>query len=468
MRHPKKRSTAGNLRDKLPRWVFLLLLSTLWSSLLVFLHLGNWWLFFPLTGVFTGVLLLAEKYCCRWFLPGDWVDFTLRAVLLLLITLSAVLFKWDPFSLAPYREAYYLFFSGSIGGVLARGFLRNRPVYPLLLTGTLTLLIATLNPFVAVGFFLANIVAADIYGRYRNTLGEIAAVAAGNAVFTLLLVGYWLMVAPQGVWKALLFYPLSLVVETFLLFGLEKLLDLLPHMYSDGKLEKLANLSNPLIEEMMLRAPGTYHHSVMVSLLAEALARKIGADALLTRVGAMFHDIGKLVNPQYFIENVNGENPHKNLKPEVSASIIKSHVEEGIALARKYNLPEEVVKFIPEHQGTKLIKYFYYKALEENPSVEEEKFRYRGPIPHSKETALVMIADTVEAMVRAIKHPTEQRIKETVKKALDTLQKEGQLEAAGFSPGELEQIEKHLVELLLSYYHERIKYPEKPRRGQRV
>ena len=396
------------------------------------------------------------------------MDFTLRGVLLSLITLSAVLSKVDPLSLEPYREAYYLLFSGSIGGVLTKGFLRKRSIYPPLLTGALTLLIATLNFFVTVGFFLGNLVAADIYGRYRNTLAEIAAVAAGNAVFTLLLVGYWLIVEPKGVWKAILFYPLSVVVEIFLLFGLEKLLDLLPHMYSDGKLEKLANLSNPLIEEMMLRAPGTYHHSVMVSLLSEALARKIGADALLTRVGAMFHDIGKLINPQYFIENVNGENPHRNLKPEVSASIIKNHVEEGIALARKYKLPQEVVKFIPEHQGTKLIKYFYYKALEENPSVDEGKFRYSGPIPHSKETALVMIADTVEAMVRALKRPTVEEIRKTVRKALDTLKQEGQLDAAGFSPGELEQIEKHLVELILSYYHERIKYPEKPRRGQRV
>jgi len=399
---------------------------------------------------------------------NDYVLATLNINCLGLILLAHFTTYSDPFNFEPLKELYFLFLSGAFCGVLFKNFLRNRSLYIPIFLGSLTLLLATFNVFISVGYFMANLVSADIYGKERDTLSEIKAVALGNAVFTFLLTGYWIQTNPEGLYKISIYYPLSVLFGTFLLFGFQKLLDLLPYMYSDEKLEKLANITNPLIEEMMLRAPGTYHHSVMVSLLAESLAKKVGADPLLTKVGAMFHDIGKLVNPQYFIENVNGENPHKGLKPEVSVAIIKNHVEEGIALAKKYNLPKEIVKFIPEHQGTKLIKYFYYKALEENPNVERSRFQYAGPIPQSKETAIVMIADTVEAMVRALKNPTPEDVKKTVKRALEMLKEEGQLEAAGLTEKDIKKIEKTLVDLIMSYYHERIKYSEKPKAKRAV
>lgn len=402
------------------------------------------------------------RLCNFKILFEDEIYITLNLVFLLLLFSTSVIKYLEKAILLGVGEGYYLILVGSIVGILAGSFLRKQSIKGILLFTTYAVLLSSKNLFITVGFTLANLVSADIYRRYRKTVYEIFALTVGNAIFTLLLVGYTLVSEPSKVEAYLLLYPVSVIVQIFLLFGLQKLLDLLPYMYSDEKLENFASLSNPLLEEMLIRAPGTYHHSVMVSVLSESIAKKLDADPLLTKVGAMFHDIGKLINPKYFIENQNGENPHDSLKPEISAAIIKNHVDEGLKLAHKYKLPKEIIKFIPEHQGTKLIRFFYMKALEENPNTSEGKFRYKGPIPQSKETAIVMIVDTVEAMVRALKNPSPEDIKKTVRRAISNLLQEGQLKDSGLSKEDLEKIENLLTELILSYYHERIKYPEKP------
>jgi putative nucleotidyltransferase with HDIG domain len=455
MRHLKLKEKTKTLF-----WISIFFTSLLWSLLISDFQFG--WLL-PITFFVSLTLLtfLGRKInFFRYFTA--WEFLTLHFTGLFAIFLTFLVEKFELLSV-PERVFYYLLFLGSFLGILGKVFLRKKSIGVYLFFTSLTVFLASKNIFVTVGYALSNLMAADIYSQNRNTLSEIYALIVGNAIFAFLLMGYLLDKNPSSVWWAFVFYPPSVLTQIFLLFGLQKLLDLFPFMYSDEKLEKLANLSNPLIEEMMLRAPGTYHHSVMVSLLAESIAKKIGADPILVRVGAMFHDIGKLINPQYFIENVNGENPHAKLKPEVSASIIKNHVEEGLELAKKYNLPEEIIRFIPEHQGTKLIKYFYYKALRENGKADINKFRYSGPVPQSKETAIVMIADTVEAMVRALKNPTPDDIRATIKKALNILTEEGQLNRANLTEAELKKIEKTLEEQILSYYHERIKYPERPK-----
>ncbi len=405
-------------------------------------------------------LVLAQKYKPFKDLLEDNRKLLITTVGLLLLTLAETARKLNWFHIDHLSSAYYLLFLGSIIGVLAKAFLRNSGIKWVIGSVALGVLIASKNIFVFVGFLLANLISADIYNRYRNTLSEIFAVALGNAIFTVLLIANQLLIDPSLVWEYLIVYPISVITEVFILFGLRNLLDLIPFMYSDEKLRNVANLSNPLLEEMLIKAPGTYHHSVMVSLLSEAVAKKVGADPLLVKIGAMFHDIGKLVNPSYFIENTNGANPHDKLSPEVSASIIKSHVSEGLALAKKYNLPREIEPFIPEHQGTKLIKYFYIKAKEKNPNVDISKFRYDGPIPQSKETAIVMIVDTVEAMVRSLKNPTPEEVKKLISSAVERLKEEHQLDDSGLTEEDLEKIKKSLSELILSYYHERIKYPE--------
>jgi putative nucleotidyltransferase with HDIG domain len=357
-------------------------------------------------------------------------------------------------------QVYYLLLIGSFYGILIKTFLRKTDIYPLIILSTLSLGLVSLNIFTTLGFLFSNLVTADIYEKRRKVISAVVAIIIANIIFASLLVANQLLNNVFGVTFYLLFLPISIIVQIFLLFGIQKLLDLIPFMYSDEKLKSLASLEHPLIEELLLRAPGTYHHSVMVSLLSEALAKKLGLNPLTVKVGAMFHDIGKIINPQYFIENRNGENPHDKLSPEASAAIIKGHVTEGIKLARKYNIPEEIIAFIPEHQGTKLIKYFYHKAREKNPNVAIEKFKYTGPIPQSKETAIVMIADTVEAMVRALKNPTVEDIKAVIDKAINNLQMEGQLASSHLTPEEIETIKETLLELLTSYYHKRIQYPE--------
>lgn len=462
MRHLKRKFLAIPI-EKLS----LFFITFTWSFLLI-LHFRTWNLLLPLWGILTILGLYIEKFFQKYFSSNRLIVETLISLFAILIILVKLIEIYDPLKLFPFKESYYLAIIGVIPGILTKAFIRRKSIYPILFITAFTLLCAKPDLYIFTGFILANLVASDFYEYQRNTVSEITAVIIGNLVFTSILIGKWLQIAPSQLWKVPFLYLTSTVIGIFLVFGLQKLLDLIPFMYSDEKLEKLANLSNPLIEEMMLRAPGTYHHSVMVSILSESLAKKLGADPLLTRVGAMFHDIGKLINPQYFIENINGENPHKYLKPEVSASIIKNHVDEGISLAKKYKLPDEIISFIPEHQGTKLIKYFYYKALEENPKLSEEKFRYPGPIPQSKETAIVMIVDTIEAMVRALKNPTPEDIRNTVKKALKSLEEEGQLKNANLSQEDLKKIATLLTELLISYYHQRIKYPEKPTKKQNV
>ena len=462
MRHRKGKKRKG-LAEKLisPYQFQVFLFSAVWSTLLS-LQLEKPELIPPLLAVLSVSLTLLRRGLGEFPFKDNPTYATLNGIFTLLIGIATFL-KWrDPLCLGEYADAYYLIFVGSSVGILSKAFVRRGGIGNILLLSGITLLLASPNIFLLVGFLLGNFVAADIYGHRRDTPSILKAALVGNGIFTAVATGYWIEVAPRGLWKLLYIYPLSVISVIFHIFGLQKLIDLLPFMYSDEKLEKLANLSNPLLEEMMIRAPGTYHHSVMVALLAETVARKLGADALLTRVGAMFHDIGKMVNPIYFIENANGKNYHKGLKPEVSASIIKSHVDEGIALARKYKFPEEVIDFIPEHQGTKLIRFFYHKALEENPSVDEKKFRYSGPIPQSKETAIVMIADTVEAMVRTLKNPTKEEIRKTVKRAVENLLEEGQLKDSKLTDEELRKIEELLTELLISHYHERVRYPENP------
>lgn len=456
-----KRTKKVDVKRFLP-FAAVAIFSLLWFFLLLFPEYRPWKFLLAVvssTALLTAVLKF--KALREVLADGRFWVLALASSLTVILAKVAQVFNW--FHLERCGDIYYLLFAGSLHGPLFKSFLRKdgKTFYTLLGINTLSVALATLNPFVTTAYAVSNLISSDIYARRRDSLSEIEAVVVGNGVYSTVLVGDFLIKAPEKVFLVPIFYPISVVTDIFILFGLQKLLDLLPFMFSDEKLEGMANLSNPLVEEMLLKAPGTYHHSVMVSLLSESLARKVGADPLITKVGAMFHDIGKLVNPQYFVENINGKNPHDELKPEVSAAIIKSHVTEGLTLAKKYHLPEEIIRFIPEHQGTKLIKYFYYKALKmNNGEVDEEKFRYAGPVPLSKETAIVMIADTVEAMVRALKQPTPDDIKKVVANALKQLVEEGQLSKSGLTADDLRKIEKYLIELMLSYYHERIKYPD--------
>lgn len=231
---------------------------------------------------------------------------------------------------------------------------------------------------------------------------------------------------------------------------------------SDLTLLELSDLNHPLLQRMALEAQGTYHHSQVVGQLAEHAARAIDANTLLTRVGALFHDIGKMEKPEYYVENqAPGHNRHDDLSPSMSALVVAAHVKEGIELGRRWRLPRMVIDFIPEHHGTMVMEYFYHKALEADggDTVKVDDFRYPGPRPRSRETAILMLADAVEAATRALVKPTPSRIKEMTRQIIDKRMLSGELDESGLSLSDIARIRDAFVPLLTGIHHARIAYP---------
>jgi putative nucleotidyltransferase with HDIG domain len=231
-------------------------------------------------------------------------------------------------------------------------------------------------------------------------------------------------------------------------------------LVSDASLLELSDTNSKLLRELADKAPGTFQHSLQVANIAEAAANAIDANTLLTRVGALYHDIGKMKNPVFFSENQASYSPHDDLSSEVSAKIIIEHVLHGITLARKAKLPDRVVDFIRTHHGTTTVLYFYQQAKQNNDEVAIEQFQYPGPKPFSKETAIVMISDGVEAASKSLKEPTAEKINAFVDKIVQRLMDEKQFLAADITLREIETIKKVLVEKLISSYHLRVAYPE--------
>ena len=231
-------------------------------------------------------------------------------------------------------------------------------------------------------------------------------------------------------------------------------------LVSDLSLLELSDTNSQLLRDLSDHAPGTFHHALQVANLAEAAANEIGANALLVRVGALYHDIGKMNNPIYFSENQAANyNPHNELSPEESASIILNHVIDGIEIAKKNNLPDRVIDFIRTHHGTTTVRYFYHKALELNENVDKEKFTYLGPKPFSKETAILMMSDSVEAASKSLQEPTAVLIRDFVEKIVQTQVDERQFVEADINLREIEQIKEVLIEKLINVYHIREVYP---------
>ncbi|WP_445381882.1 HD family phosphohydrolase [Robiginitalea sp. IMCC43444] len=233
-------------------------------------------------------------------------------------------------------------------------------------------------------------------------------------------------------------------------------------MVSDVSLLELSDTNSRLLKEMSNKAPGTFNHSLQVANLAEAAANEIGANAMLVRVGALYHDIGKMSNPTYFTENqTTNVNPHDDLDPYSSAEIIVKHVIEGIEMARKNNLPDRVIDFIRTHHGTTRVYYFYKKAKEaDGENVDEKHFRYPGPIPFSKETAILMMADSVEAASKSLVNPTFNIINDFVDKIIGGQMQGGQFLNANITFKEIETVKKVLKQRLTNIYHLRVEYPE--------
>ncbi len=262
------------------------------------------------------------------------------------------------------------------------------------------------------------------------------------------------------VWLTLGLFLLNGMITLFvqpLIYIYEKIFGLV----SDVSLLELSDTNSKLLKELSNKAPGTFNHSLQVANLAEAAANEIGANAMLVRVGALYHDIGKLGNPSYFTENqITNVNPHDDLMPIDSAKIIIKHVIEGIEIARKNKLPDRVIDFIRSHHGTTLVYYFFKKQQESGDKFSEEDFKYPGPIPFSKETAILMMADSVEAASKSLKNPTFMMIDEFVDKIIGGQMNANQFLNANITFREIETIKKIFKQKLTNIYHLRVEYPE--------
>jgi cyclic-di-AMP phosphodiesterase PgpH len=230
-----------------------------------------------------------------------------------------------------------------------------------------------------------------------------------------------------------------------------------------SSLLELANLDQPILRRLMLEAPGTYHHSVIVGSMAEAAASEIGANPLIAKVSGYYHDIGKLKNPLYFIENQrDGKNIHNKLAPSMSCLILTSHVKNGVEIAREKKLGQQITDAITQHHGTTLISFFYEKAkkLQKDQVVNIDDFRYPGPKPQTRETALVMLADVVEAAARTLEQPTPSRIQGLVQQLINKLFSDHQLDECPLTLKDLNNIAKSFNKILSGIYHHRIEYPD--------
>ena len=260
------------------------------------------------------------------------------------------------------------------------------------------------------------------------------------------------------------FIAINSVLSPIITFGLLIFFERVFNIATDLTLLELSDFNQPLLRELSQKAPGTFHHSIIVGTLAEKAAEAVGANPILARVGAYYHDIGKTVKPEYFVENTMDSNKSKHdwLPPDVSVQVVVSHVTDGIELARKHRLPQRIVDFIPMHHGTTLVAYFYGKALRRpfaTGDVSEEDYRYDGPKPRSKETAIVMLADSVEAATRSLQEKSLENVEMMIDTIVKSRYEEGQLDETNLTFGDLTKIKESFLAVLSGIYHKRIEYP---------
>jgi len=339
----------------------------------------------------------------------------------------------------------------------------------LVLALTLGVLTGIQPPFLEYGILVTTLVggsAAALSVRVvRSRAQTWIFIAIITAAYATALVGLGLVTgqgAPQ-VLTAIGWAAANATVSAILAMGFIPVFEWFTGITTDQTLLEWADPNRPLLKRISLEAPGTYAHSINVANLSEAAATAIGANGLLCRVGVYYHDIGKVLKPQYFVENQpGGRNPHDLLKPITSAAIVREHVVEGLRMAREAGLPRVLSDFIPEHHGTQPIRYFWDRAREEAAEGEEldpADFRYPGPRPRSRETAIVMLADAVESAARVLQDPTPERIRELIDRLVEARIAEGQLDESPLTFGEVTRIKEQFAKVLAGMYHHRVDYP---------
>ena len=327
-------------------------------------------------------------------------------------------------------------------------------------------LVASNSLFLAVHALLTSVAASGLLARARDRAGRFRVGAAVGALGALLVMTTHLFTGRalvDAVAPALAAGVSGAVLLPMVAVGSLPLVEWIFGYLTDVKLLELANLNHPALKDLIVQAPGTYHHAVIMGSLVETAAERIGAHALLARVCAYYHDLGKIRNPLYFAENQRGENRHEQLAPSMSALIIKRHVTDGLELARHWGLPRAVADAIPQHHGTRLVSFFWRKAQQrrgegEGAPLDESLFRYPGPKPQTREIALVMIADACEASARALPDPTPERLRVLVHRRINEIFSEGQLDDCELTLKDLNAIAAAIVGALSAVYHDRPGY----------
>lgn len=295
--------------------------------------------------------------------------------------------------------------------------------------------------------------------RRNQSYYWIVSIAAGYCI-TALAIGLALDLPTRELLTSVAFGGLNALVSVLLALLLLPMAESFTGIETDLTLLEWSDLNRPLMQRLSLEAPGTYAHTIAIANLADAACRAIGANGLLARVGAYYHDIGKLAKPQYFVENQpKGRNPHDKLKPGTSAQIIRNHVRDGLELAEEYRLPKALRAFITEHHGTGSITYFLEKARERDGTANSSEYAYPGPLPQSAETAVVMLADGIEASVRVLGEPTTDRIREVVEHIVRQRMEQGQLRDAPLTLRQIDMIKEEFTRVLAGMYHNRVEYP---------
>ncbi|MGH9339589.1 MAG: HD family phosphohydrolase [Acidobacteriota bacterium] len=341
----------------------------------------------------------------------------------------------------------------------------NRRVVPLIML--VTLIFVSIASDFDFSLFLVLLAGGLVSGSWVRQARKRSQVMAASifvgAIMALVFFCYSMLVSPSVylLHEDAIASFINGIISGLLTLTVLPLFEMIFDLASPFRLMELLDLNTPPLKEFFFKAPGTYQHSMVVANIAETVANEIGANGLLVRVGAYYHDIGKMFNPDYFVENqAEGISPHDELGPVASAAMVRSHVILGVKLARHIGLPSAAIDFIPEHHGTSTIDYFYYKSKQLDSEIKSERvFKYPGPKPQSKETAIVMLVDSVEAAFRVHEERDEEKIRQLINRVAQRKLEQGELDRSGLKIGELKKITDTLTHILKSSKHQRIPYP---------
>lgn len=428
--------------------------------------LANFMFYFFLT---LGIYVISSSAIKKFASDVKSLIFALTIVLITIIIayIFNILGVYISFNYFIYPFLIIFFVPFSLSGMLLRLFLNSETAIIYIMYISIVLLnIYSENQYILIYILSSGMAGAYLIGHF-STRGEILKSGLKIAVIGLIVLVLLIFIytnESQILKEHKIFLTIAVIVSnifaSILVLILTPLLEYIFKYTTNIKLLELSNQDHPLLRELMIKAPGTYNHSILIGNLVESAARAIKVNPLLARVSAYYHDIGKIKMPEMYIENqLSGYNKHEELSPYMSALIVASHVKEGIELAKQYNLGEPIVDAIAQHHGTRLMTYFYAKALKQDPNTKEENFRYPGPKPKSREVALLMMADAVEAATRALDDFSPARIGSLVKKITQDIFLDGQLDECELTLKDLNLVVDSFTRSLMAIHHQRIDYP---------